>query len=182
MPQCSPTAVSGFLRLRSSFILVASVLPVSSMYVRGHSGHSTWYTRPHFCSSGVLSLECTRMDPIVLMSHGKCPPTPCALNKPVSASEVHVDVVLCCCLGFRTLKIHCFIHFLTDLLLIVYILEEKMETVLKCTDNLLLNFLCGLFILVKWLPQVAISHWNILYLSNANMLIEVSIDLCIQIN
>ena len=29
--ECSPTAVS--------------VLPVSPMYVRGHSGHSTWYTR-----------------------------------------------------------------------------------------------------------------------------------------
>ena len=39
--QCSPTAVSEFLRLRWSFILVASVLPVSPMYVRGHSGHST---------------------------------------------------------------------------------------------------------------------------------------------
>ena len=36
--QCSPTAVSGFPRLRWSFILVASVLPVSPMYVRGHSG------------------------------------------------------------------------------------------------------------------------------------------------
>ena len=33
--QCSPTAVSGFLRLRWSFILVASILPVSPMYVRG---------------------------------------------------------------------------------------------------------------------------------------------------
>ena len=43
--QCSPTAVSGFLRLRWSFILVASVLPVSPVYVRGHSGHSTW----NFC-------------------------------------------------------------------------------------------------------------------------------------
>ena len=31
--QCSPTAVSGFLRLIWSFILVASILPVSPMYV-----------------------------------------------------------------------------------------------------------------------------------------------------
>ena len=65
--QCSPTAVSGFLRLRWSFILVASILPVSPMYVRGHSGHSTWYTSPHFWASGVLSLGCTRIDRMVLM-------------------------------------------------------------------------------------------------------------------
>ena len=37
--QCSPTAVSGFLMLRWTFILVASVLPVSPMYVMGHSVH-----------------------------------------------------------------------------------------------------------------------------------------------
>ena len=66
--QCSPTAVSGFLRLRWSFIPLASVLPVSPMYVRGNSGHSTWYIRPYFWASGVfMSLGCTRMDRMVLM-------------------------------------------------------------------------------------------------------------------
>ena len=36
--QCSSTAVSGFLMLICSFILVASVLSVSLMYVRGIQG------------------------------------------------------------------------------------------------------------------------------------------------
>ena len=67
--QCSHTPVRRILRLRWSFILVASFLSVSPMYVRGHTGHATLCTRPHY----FMSVRCfffgyTRMDQMVLIN------------------------------------------------------------------------------------------------------------------
>ena len=65
---CAQLFNSGFLKLRWSFIIIASILPVSPMYVRGHSGHSTWYTISHLWASGVFSFGYNRMDWMVLMN------------------------------------------------------------------------------------------------------------------
>ena len=63
--QWSPTAVGWVLSLVWSFILVARVLPGSPTYRCWHCGHVTWYTTPHFCRSGVLSLGCTNKERMV---------------------------------------------------------------------------------------------------------------------
>ena len=104
--QCSPTAVSGFLRLMCSFVIKASALSVSPMYVRGIQG-----TTPGI---PLMDVGC-----VVLSMHQDG--SKCAFNTRVSASElpcmfgkptlvvclVLVDVVLGCCLGIRTMNIHC---------------------------------------------------------------------------
>ena len=66
--RCAQLFNTRFLKLRWSFILIASILPVSPMYVRGYSGHSTWYTTPHFWASGVFSFGYNRMDRMVLIN------------------------------------------------------------------------------------------------------------------
>ena len=75
--QWSPTAVGWVLWLVWSFILVARVLPVSPTYKCWHCGHVTWYTTPHFCRSGVLSLGCTNKERMVFMGRWYTP-TSCA--------------------------------------------------------------------------------------------------------
>ena len=71
--QCSPTAMSGFLRLMCSFVIKASPLSVSPMYVRGIQG-----TTP--------GIPCMDVGCVVLSMHQDG--SKCALNTRVSASEV----------------------------------------------------------------------------------------------
>ena len=118
-------SLSGFLRLRWSFILVASVLPVSPMYVRGHSGHSIWNTgvkwslkntRPHLWASGVFSFGYTRMDQMVLINvpivsaHSMCFEHTCeCLGRALHARQANINCRPGWCnalllLGFRDLE------------------------------------------------------------------------------
>ena len=102
-----------------SFILVASVLSVSLMYVRGIQG-STPGIPDNISGLGCVVLRMYQ-DGSNCVNGPMVSAHPCALNARVSASEVPcmygkptivvgmvpVDVVLCCCLDIRTLNIHC---------------------------------------------------------------------------
>ena len=68
--------------------LVARVRPVSPTYRCWHCGHVIWYTTPHFCRSGVLSLVCMNKERMVLFVGRWNTPTSCARKILASFSEV----------------------------------------------------------------------------------------------
>ena len=64
---CSLIADWGWRQDRYSLILVPSVLAVSPIKYRSHSGQCMSYTTPHFAAFAVLSFGCTNSDLRVLI-------------------------------------------------------------------------------------------------------------------
>ena len=116
---CSPTAMSGSLSLICYFIIGASVLSVSPMYVRGIqgttpgnpdniSGRRVFALRMYQDGSNCVDGPMVGANPCALNTRVCTSVVPRMYGKPtIAVGLVHVDVVLCYCLGLRTLNIHC---------------------------------------------------------------------------